>query len=160
MSTKIEPQFNSMAELKRKCMEVEQNSIRIIAEIEKLQQENKRYREALEKLARLGNGDKYGNSDGNIIAQDALNSLTHNKPVEKCSCDRTDGYSITGAMVNGKCVKVVCNICGKETPVSKPEISEAVLAGWIEEWDKESYQIFYAERFPKDLARFLKEKGV
>lgn len=28
--------------------------------------------EALEKLARLGNGDKYGNSDGNFIAQAAL----------------------------------------------------------------------------------------
>jgi len=27
---------------------------------------------ALETLARLGNGDKYGNSDGNIIAQKAL----------------------------------------------------------------------------------------
>jgi hypothetical protein len=28
--------------------------------------------EALEKLARLGAGDRYGNSDGNVIAQDAL----------------------------------------------------------------------------------------
>lgn len=28
--------------------------------------------EALEKLARLGNGDRYGNSNGNVIAQDAL----------------------------------------------------------------------------------------
>ena len=28
--------------------------------------------EALEKLARLGNGDRYGNSDGNMIARDAL----------------------------------------------------------------------------------------
>ena len=28
--------------------------------------------EALEKLARLGNGDHYGNSDGNMIARDAL----------------------------------------------------------------------------------------
>ena len=28
--------------------------------------------EALEKLARLGNGDKYGNSDGNLIAQAAI----------------------------------------------------------------------------------------
>ena len=31
-----------------------------------------RYRDALEKLACLGNGDYYGNSDGNIIAQKAL----------------------------------------------------------------------------------------
>ena len=29
-------------------------------------------RDALEKLARLGNGDRYGNSVGNEIAQDAL----------------------------------------------------------------------------------------
>ena len=30
------------------------------------------YREALEKLAKLGNGDQYGNSDGNKIAQEAI----------------------------------------------------------------------------------------
>jgi hypothetical protein len=30
------------------------------------------YREALEKLAKLGNGDRYGNSDGNKIAQEAI----------------------------------------------------------------------------------------
>ena len=64
----LEPQFNSMAELKRKRIEVEQNSIRIIAEIEKLQQENKRYREALEKLA----------NTGNITAKDALNEGKEN----------------------------------------------------------------------------------
>ena len=34
--------------------------------------ENKRLREALERLARLGNGDQYGNSDGNMIARAAL----------------------------------------------------------------------------------------
>lgn len=28
--------------------------------------------EALEKLARLGNGERYGNSDGNMIARTAL----------------------------------------------------------------------------------------
>lgn len=32
-----------------------------------------RYEIALEELARLGNGEYYGNSDGNIIAQQALN---------------------------------------------------------------------------------------
>ncbi len=32
-------------------------------------------REALEKLAKLGNGNEYGNSDGNIIAQDALKKI-------------------------------------------------------------------------------------
>ena len=31
--------------------------------------------EALEKLARLGNGDRYGNSDGNMIARAALAEL-------------------------------------------------------------------------------------
>lgn len=37
-----------------------------------LEAENKRLREALERLARLGNGDHYGNSDGNMIARAAL----------------------------------------------------------------------------------------
>ncbi len=32
--------------------------------------------EALEKLGRLGNGDHYGNSDGNCIAIDCLNKIT------------------------------------------------------------------------------------
>lgn len=40
-------------------------------------------RAALEKLACLGNGDKYGNSDGNIIAQDALKLLNPTKEGEK-----------------------------------------------------------------------------
>jgi hypothetical protein len=31
--------------------------------------------EALEKLARLGNGDRYGNSDGNMIARNTLAKL-------------------------------------------------------------------------------------
>lgn len=31
--------------------------------------------EALEKLARLGNGDSYGNSDGNCIAISALKAI-------------------------------------------------------------------------------------
>jgi hypothetical protein len=39
---------------------------------EALQKENERFREALEKLARLGNGEHYGNSDGNCIAIEAL----------------------------------------------------------------------------------------
>jgi len=39
---------------------------------QELEAENKRLREALEKLARLGNGDRYGNSDGNCIAIAAL----------------------------------------------------------------------------------------
>jgi len=40
--------------------------------IEEQHRELKRLREALDKLARLGNGDHYGNSDGNIMAQKAL----------------------------------------------------------------------------------------
>ena len=42
------------------------------AEDARLRQEHQRYREALEKLARLGNGDALGNSIGNTIARDAL----------------------------------------------------------------------------------------
>ena len=42
--------------------------------------------EALEKLARLGNGDQYGNSDGNMIARDALRArlaaIDATEPVE------------------------------------------------------------------------------
>jgi hypothetical protein len=34
--------------------------------------ERDRYREALERLAKLGNGDRYGNSIGNEIAREAL----------------------------------------------------------------------------------------
>jgi hypothetical protein len=40
--------------------------------IDELKAENKRMREALETLARLGNGDKYGHSNGNRIAREAL----------------------------------------------------------------------------------------
>lgn len=40
--------------------------------IEKLIAERDVYKTALEKLARLGNGDQYGNSDGNVIAIAAL----------------------------------------------------------------------------------------
>jgi len=42
--------------------------------------EKTRYREALEKLAKLGNGDSYGNSQGNEIAQEAL-GLDKRSPV-------------------------------------------------------------------------------
>lgn len=37
-----------------------------------LAEQNERYREALQKLACLGNGEQYGNSIGNCIAQEAL----------------------------------------------------------------------------------------
>lgn len=44
----------------------------LLARIDALEADNARYREALERLARLGNGDHYGNSDGNMIARAAL----------------------------------------------------------------------------------------
>ena len=42
------------------------------SEILKLQAHINELREALEKLAKLGNGEHYGNSEGNVIAQQAL----------------------------------------------------------------------------------------
>ena len=42
------------------------------ARIEELEAKLAEMTEALEKLARLGNGDHYGNSDGNMIAIRAL----------------------------------------------------------------------------------------
>ncbi len=45
-------------------------------EIEKLQAENARMKEVLERLARLGNEPLYGNSDGNIIARAELERLS------------------------------------------------------------------------------------
>lgn len=46
--------------------------LRRTAELEEKLAAAEKMREALEQLARLGNGDEYGNSDGNIIAQQAL----------------------------------------------------------------------------------------
>jgi len=40
--------------------------------ISQLRAENKKYKIALDKLSRLGNEPELGNSDGNIIAQQAL----------------------------------------------------------------------------------------
>jgi hypothetical protein len=56
----------------------EANDVEITALMEdnvKLERQLTELREALERLARLGNGDKYGNSEGNVIAQDALKAL-------------------------------------------------------------------------------------
>ena len=44
----------------------------LIERAEKAEAEVERLREALEKLARLGNGPHYGNSEGNMIARNAL----------------------------------------------------------------------------------------
>jgi hypothetical protein len=43
-----------------------------LAACQKRQEEIEKLREALEQLACLGNGDKWGNSHGNTIAQQAL----------------------------------------------------------------------------------------
>ena len=45
------------------------------ARIEELEAKLAKAVEALEKLARLGNGDRYGNSDGNTIARTTLAEL-------------------------------------------------------------------------------------
>lgn len=48
----------------------------MIYRIEELEAQLAKAVEALEKLARLGNGDRYGNSDGNMIARTTLAELT------------------------------------------------------------------------------------
>jgi len=45
---------------------------RLRDKIDELEAENEALREALDKLARLGNEPHYGNSHGNVIAQKAL----------------------------------------------------------------------------------------
>ena len=47
-------------------------SMKAANRIEELEAENVRLREALVKLAKLGNEPYYGNSDGNMIARKAL----------------------------------------------------------------------------------------
>ena len=42
------------------------------SELRRLHEVNAELVEALEKLARIGNGDQYGNRIGNVIAQEAL----------------------------------------------------------------------------------------
>jgi len=44
----------------------------IAAELRRLHSLNQELLAALEKLARLGNGDHFGNSDGNMIARAAI----------------------------------------------------------------------------------------
>ncbi len=48
------------------------NGDRLYESVKTLRTERNRYREALERLSRLGNGDKPGNSEGNQIAIRAL----------------------------------------------------------------------------------------
>jgi len=46
------------------------------AELRRLHEVNAELLAALDKLARLGNGDRYGNSIGNTIAQEAIAKAT------------------------------------------------------------------------------------
>ena len=41
-------------------------------ELRRLHEVNQELLETLEKLARLGNGERYGNSEGNVIARTAI----------------------------------------------------------------------------------------
>ena len=50
--------------------------------IEELEAKLEKAVESLEKLARLGNGDLYGNSDGNMIARITLAKLKGKEDVE------------------------------------------------------------------------------
>ena len=45
----------------------------VAAELRRLHEVNQELLETLEKLARLGNGERYGNSEGNVIARTAIN---------------------------------------------------------------------------------------
>ena len=49
--------------------------MRLSMQIKQLTEERDALKAALEKLACLGNGDSYGNSVGNCIAQEALKGL-------------------------------------------------------------------------------------
>lgn len=57
---------------------------RLENELARLRAVNAELVEALEKLARLGNGSEYGNSDGNMIARAALSRAEQTK-METCS---------------------------------------------------------------------------
>ena len=48
----------------------------IATELRRLHEVNQELLKTMRQLACLGNGDNYGNSDGNIIAQVALNKAT------------------------------------------------------------------------------------
>jgi hypothetical protein len=50
--------------------------LKAAAELRRLHEVNAELLVALDKLARLGNGDRYGNSIGNTIAQEAIAKAT------------------------------------------------------------------------------------
>lgn len=79
-------------------------------------------REALEKLARLGNEPRYGNSDGNTIAQEALKKLepVSEEPAQNPIC-RDCGKSVSviqvAATKDGKPICLDCFYVDKNEPV-------------------------------------------
>ena len=57
----------------------EQRIADLMAQIGEVAKQRDELLAALEKLARLGNGDQYGNSDGNMIARAAIASVKESK---------------------------------------------------------------------------------
>ncbi len=53
-----------------------EEDIKAATELRRLHEVNAELLAALDKLARLGNGDRYGNSIGNTIAQEAIAKAT------------------------------------------------------------------------------------
>lgn len=74
--------------------------------IERLNQQVAMQEEALNILARLGNGDKYGNSDGNCIAIDALSNspskwlAAHDKQVRDVALEEAADWFEVAPEVN------------------------------------------------------------
>ena len=66
--------MTTQPEALRLADEMESNGICMsaAAELRRLHDVNQELLAALEKLARLGNGDHYGNSEGNMIAREAI----------------------------------------------------------------------------------------
>ena len=64
--------WDALQEVTAELEQAESDNILLISRIEKLEADLLIALEALEKLARLGNGDHYGNSEGNMIARSTL----------------------------------------------------------------------------------------
>lgn len=73
-----------------------------------------RYENALKKLACLGNGDRYGNSIGNVIAQEALAPQTDTAapPANSPAPCRMAEDGATRKDAPGAAVSPVCKVCG------------------------------------------------
>lgn len=69
-------------DIKEHCIvQLEAEDLRAKEQLAALAEQNEKYREALQKLACLGNGEQYGNSIGNCIAQEALSLPDLTSPV-------------------------------------------------------------------------------